>query len=65
MACKHGHDRGTRCQFCIGHAGPDPHRYGVCTRAPRGWYCTRSSHHDGPCAAHPRWWVRLLGATRS
>lgn len=22
----------------------------------RGWYCTRKSPHNGPCALVPRWW---------
>jgi len=25
-----------------------------CTLPPEGWYCTRASGHDGPCAAHPK-----------
>lgn len=24
-----------------------------CDRPPAGWYCTRESGHDGPCAAWP------------
>ena len=28
-----------------------------CTKAPKGWYCTRDEGHDGPCAA---WYVKTL-----
>lgn len=30
---------------------PDPNR---CTVPPEGWFCTRDSGHDGPCAALPK-----------
>jgi hypothetical protein len=35
----------------------------TCTMAPAGWYCTRESGHDGPCAAKPtgatkNYWLR-------
>lgn len=27
-----------------------------CTLAPPGWWCSRTPGHDGPCAAHQKWW---------
>lgn len=31
-----------------------------CTKAPLGWYCSRSAGHSGPCAAQPvTGWARL------
>lgn len=27
-----------------------------CNQPPRGWRCTRTAKHTGPCAALPRWW---------
>lgn len=35
----------------------DRHGRFLCIRMwPRGWYCTRGLHLDGPCALLPRWW---------
>jgi len=27
-----------------------------CRRPPRGWRCSRTASHGGPCAARPAWW---------
>jgi len=27
-----------------------------CRLAPRGWWCSRTAGHRGPCAARPCWW---------
>lgn len=36
-----------------------------CNRLPRGWWCSRRFNHDGPCAARPRWWMRIWTLIRS
>jgi hypothetical protein len=31
--------------------------YAACERNwKRGWWCSRTAHHNGPCALRPRWW---------
>lgn len=46
--CERAHAKElTRYQF------PPSMRSPGCTLPPKGWYCTRESGHDGPCAAWP------------
>jgi hypothetical protein len=26
----------------------------------RGWWCSRSDNHAGPCALRPKWWFMVL-----
>lgn len=40
---------------------PDPEAFSGshefrCPLPPLGWWCSRGSGHDGPCAARPCWW---------
>lgn len=35
----------------------------LCSKAPKGWKCTRLAGHDGPCAATKMsWYSQLLAA---
>lgn len=31
-----------------------------CTKAPKGWKCTREAEHEGPCAAVKIPWYKQL-----
>ena len=37
------------------------HSY-YCTKAPKGWNCSRIAGHNGPCAAEPTAWTRIKAA---
>ena len=50
-----GNPQGECLEYERMRAGSDPKPTSICgnTKAPIGWYCTRSLGHDGPCAALP------------